>query len=168
MLSLQTVFPGTDGFYQPFAGARRERGIAEARGAGPRAYRAGSRYLTPGWNEPPAGDMVVSHWGGADMRLMTLILLAVMVLFVLAGCAPGPNDLANTPNASGVVPGFWRGLWNGLISPVTFIISLFNRNVQVYEVHNNGNWYNFGFMLGVAVAFSGSAGGAASRRRWRK
>ena len=27
---------------------------------------------------------------------------------------------------------------NGAISPVTFIISLFNSKVQMYEVHNNG------------------------------
>ena len=31
-------------------------------------------------------------------------------------------------------------------------------NVNIYEVNNNGNWYNFGFMLGVAVVFSGPAG----------
>jgi hypothetical protein len=30
--------------------------------------------------------------------------------------------------------------------------------VNIYEVNNNGNWYNFGFMLGVAVVFSGPAG----------
>jgi hypothetical protein len=34
---------------------------------------------------------------------------------------------------------------------------LFNDNVNIYEVHNNGNWYNFGFMLGVSAAFSGAA-----------
>ena len=54
--------------------------------------------------------------------------------------------------------GFWLGLWQGLISPITFLISLFNNNVNIYEVNNNGNWYNFGFMLGVAFVFSGPAG----------
>lgn len=54
--------------------------------------------------------------------------------------------------------GFWLGLWQGLISPITFLISLFNNDVNVYEVNNNGNWYNFGFMLGVAAVFSGPAG----------
>jgi hypothetical protein len=48
---------------------------------------------------------------------------------------------------------------------------LFNDNVNIYEVHNNGNWYNFGFMLGVACVFSGGAGAgntATGRRRSRR
>jgi hypothetical protein len=35
----------------------------------------------------------------------------------------------------------------------------------MYEVHNNGGWYNFGFILGMSIIFGGSAGGASSRRR---
>jgi hypothetical protein len=80
----------------------------------------------------------------------------VAVVLVLAGCTAGANTVAhaNQPNAAG----FWLGLWQGLISPITFLISLFNNDVNIYEVNNNGNWYNFGFMLGVAVVFSGPAG----------
>jgi len=39
--------------------------------------------------------------------------------------------------------------------------------VNIYEVQNDGNWYNFGFMIGVAIAFGGpaSAGGYASPGR---
>jgi hypothetical protein len=39
--------------------------------------------------------------------------------------------------------------------------------VSIYEVNNNGNWYDTGFVLGIACAFSGAGGGgaAASRRR---
>jgi hypothetical protein len=48
-------------------------------------------------------------------------------------------------------------------------MSLFTPNVSVYEVQNNGNWYDFGFMLGVACAFgSGGWGGTAGTRRTRK
>ena len=59
-----------------------------------------------------------------------------------------------------------------LISPITFLISLFTSEVNVYEVQNNGNWYDFGFMLGVALAFGGGAGGSSAsagrvRRRRR-
>ena len=80
----------------------------------------------------------------------------VAAVLVLAACAAGANSVAqaNQPDAAG----FWLGLWQGLISPITFLISLFNNNVNIYEVNNNGNWYNFGFMLGVAVVFSGPAG----------
>jgi hypothetical protein len=85
---------------------------------------------------------------------------------LLAACAAGPNELVDTgPDPAG----FWLGLWQGLISPITFIASLFTPNVSVYEVQNNGNWYDFGFMLGVACAFgSGGWGGTAGTRRTRK
>ena len=58
-----------------------------------------------------------------------------------------PRGAGQPPDAAG----FWLGLWQGLISPITFLISLFNNDVNVYEVNNNGNWYDFGFMLGVAI-----------------
>ena len=82
-------------------------------------------------------------------------LLLTGTALLLAACAAGPNELVDTgPDPAG----FWLGLWQGLISPITFLISLFNNDVNIYEVNNNGNWYNFGFMLGVAVVFSGPAG----------
>lgn len=93
------------------------------------------------------------------------LLMAVVLVILLSGCAPGPNQFIGTENADGVVAGFWRGLWNGIIAPVTFIISLFNKSVQIYEVHNNGGWYNFGFIIGLSIIFGGGAGGASSRRR---
>ncbi len=99
------------------------------------------------------------------MKAAKWFLLAVAVLLVLAACAPGANELSNVPSQTGVVAGFWRGLWNGIIAPVTFIISLFNKNVQMYDVHNNGGWYNLGFFLGVTALFGSGAGGARARRR---
>ena len=81
--------------------------------------------------------------------------------FVLAGCAAGPNNVArvNAPH----IAGFWLGLWHGIILPITFVISLFNHQLNVYDVHNNGNWYNFGFVLGASIVF-----GSGSRAGYRK
>jgi hypothetical protein len=63
----------------------------------------------------------------------------------------------------------WLGLGQGSISPITFLISLFISEVNIYEVQNNGNWYDFGFMLEVAAAFGGGAGGgSASAARVRR
>ena len=58
-------------------------------------------------------------------------------LLLLAACAAGPNNVAyvSAPH----IAGFWQGLWQGAISPITFLISLFNNNVNIYEVHNNGS-----------------------------
>jgi hypothetical protein len=70
------------------------------------------------------------------MRRLRTALLALGVAvggLVLAACAPGANDL--TASDAGEPAGFWLGLWHGIITPVTFVISLFNDSVNVYGVH---------------------------------
>jgi hypothetical protein len=71
--------------------------------------------------------------------------------------APGPNQIENSENMDGKVAGFWQGLWHGFIVPFTFLLSLFKEDVGVYELHNNGAWYNFGFTLGTIMSFSGGS-----------
>ena len=56
-------------------------------------------------------------------------------------------------------------LWQGFIAPITFLVSLFNDSVGIYEVHNNGGWYDFGFLIGVSIFFSAPAAGAGGRAR---
>ena len=99
-------------------------------------------------------------------KILVLGLIAILLL-MMAGCTAGPNPQADTPDKQGQVAGVWLGLWHGLIAPVTLVISLFDKNVQMYDVHNNGNWYNFGFLLGMAVFFGAGSGGLVSRR-WRR
>jgi hypothetical protein len=98
----------------------------------------------------------------------TLIIFVILILvMMLTACTAGPNELRNTPDEDGEVAGFWKGLWHGLIAPITFIISLFSKSVYVFEVHNNGGWYTFGFLLGASATLGGSGGGAAHSRRKR-
>ena len=99
------------------------------------------------------------------MKKVFLFGFLVVLLMAFTACAAGPNNMIDTEDSEGEVAGFWNGLWHGIIAPVTFIISLFSDNVNVYEVHNNGNWYNFGFMFGIMVIFGGSGGGAGRKRR---
>ena len=94
-----------------------------------------------------------------------MVIGILLLMALLVGCAPGPNVTAGVPDEKGEIAGFWTGLWHGFASPVMFIISLFNKSVEVYEVHNNGGWYSFGFLLGASIIFGGSGGGACSRRR---
>ncbi len=89
-----------------------------------------------------------------------MILACMIIVLLLIACAAGPNEMLNTKNKEGKVAGFWQGLWHGFISMFTFLISLFNKNVNVYEVCNNGGWYNFGFILGVMIFFGGGSGKA--------
>ncbi len=132
-------------------------------------------------------------------QLFTLAL-TIMMLVVVAGCAPGtlaqvntpvpttpatpaasgqidvpgvsiqvytpgPNPLVNTAGAHGRVAGILLGIWHGIISPVTLVLSFVNQSGQMYEVHNDGSQYNLGFLLGVAIVFVVLGATAGSRRR---
>ncbi len=107
----------------------------------------------------------MSHLTRGPRRPVRLVFALAVAALVLTACAAGPN-VAVGPDAAG----FWLGLWHGLISPITFLVSLFTDKVSIYEVHNDGNWYDFGFMIGISAVFSGpaSTGGTVARRRTRR
>jgi hypothetical protein len=98
-------------------------------------------------------------------KRLLLVFVVILAVFLLAGCAAGINQTVGIPDVDGKSAGFWSGLWHGLISPVTFFISLFSDNVNIYEVHNSGNWYDFGFMFGVSLICGGMGRGARRRSR---
>lgn len=109
--------------------------------------------------------------GEVEMKKIFGIVLSVVLLAALAGCAPGeqvqldkpdseiqlttpgPNPAIDQPAEDGKVAGLGTGLWHGLISVVTLVISFTNPDVQMYEVHNTGPLYNLGFLLGAVVLF---------------
>ena len=104
--------------------------------------------------------------------LITFAVIIIIMLVtnaggprILAACLPGENPAQDVPSDYGSTAGFLKGLWHGIIAPVTFIISLFTENINMYEVHNNGGWYDFGFVIGAGIIFSGS--GRASHRKRR-
>jgi hypothetical protein len=99
------------------------------------------------------------------MKKLPILAVVLAAIMILTSCAPGPNDLEKTPGVKGRVAGFWLGLWHGLISPLTFVISIFTKNVRFYEVHNNGGWYNLGFVLGAGLFLSGGILG--KKKKWR-
>jgi hypothetical protein len=101
------------------------------------------------------------------MRNYGIIAIIFLLLLFMIACAPGPNDLEKTPNNEGKVAGFWKGLWHGLIAPITFIVSIFSKSVRLYEVHNNGTWYNFGFVLGAGLFLQGGILGSKKARKKR-
>lgn len=90
---------------------------------------------------------------------VTFLLLALLLLNLLAGCAPGSNQFKGTIGEQGSIAGFWLGLWQGFIAPLVFLISLFKPGLSIYEVHNSGTWYNFGYLFGLACFFRGSGRG---------
>ncbi len=98
------------------------------------------------------------------MTLKRLLPMTLLIILLLSACSAGANPEVGVAGADGDVAGFWMGLWHGLIAPITFVISLFSDTVNVYDVHNSGNWYDFGFVFGASMALGGSARGSKRRR----
>lgn len=99
------------------------------------------------------------------MNKKKLIIAALIIAAaVLIGCTAGPNVMEQSIKEDKPA-GFWLGIWHGLISLFTFIISLFTDKINVYEVYNNGGWYNFGFIIGISIFYGGGTKGASHKRR---
>jgi hypothetical protein len=108
---------------------------------------------------------VRSFLSGTSMRSnLALLVVVLLLLSILAGCAPSSNQSRATANDQGAIAGFWIGLWQGFIAPFVFILSLFKSSLNIYEIHNNGAWYNFAYLFGLACFFGGSGGRAARRK----
>ena len=102
------------------------------------------------------------------MKILSLLGIFFVLLFSLSSCAPGPNSFEKTPDRGGEIAGFFMGVWHGLIAPITFIISIFSDTVSFYETHNNGSWYNFGFVLGAGLFLSGGIFGKGKSRKRKR
>ena len=92
-------------------------------------------------------------------NLLRWLIVVVLAVIFLTSCAPGNVKFDTDP------AGFWMGLWHGFISLITFIISLFNDKVTIYEVSNSGWPYNLGFILGIMIFYGGST--KSGTRKWR-
>jgi hypothetical protein len=107
------------------------------------------------------------------MKILLFLVLASVLLFSMTACTasnssiqidtpnttiqlslPGPNPMLNQPDGQGRVAWTVARPWHGLIVPVTLVLSFFDSNVEIYEVHNAGSEYNFGFFLGEAFMFA--------------
>ncbi len=102
------------------------------------------------------------------MKIKSHLGIVFVLIIILSSCAPGPNGFEKTPDEKGEIAGFFSGIWHGLIAPITFIISIFSENVRFYEVHNNGGWYNFGFVLGAGLFLSGGIFGKGKSKKKKK
>jgi hypothetical protein len=71
--------------------------------------------------------------------------------FIALSCAPG-NARWDQDINPGHRAGFWAGIWHGLIVIITFIISLFNSKIGIYEASNTGWSYNLGFLIGLCFS----------------
>ncbi|PYV98489.1 MAG: hypothetical protein DMG89_11035 [Acidobacteria bacterium] len=79
---------------------------------------------------------------------LSLFVVVLLLLSILAGCAPGPNQSKGTGSErGGASPASGSACGRGFIAPFVFVASLFKSDLNIYEVHNNGAWYNFGYLF---------------------
>jgi hypothetical protein len=95
------------------------------------------------------------------LRPALIVFAPIAAVFLFSCAATQPQVMSHVNGA----PGFFKGLWQGFIAPVAFVVSLFSDHIRIYAFPNAGTWYDFGFMLGI----SGFSGGvfAGSRRQKR-
>ena len=86
--------------------------------------------------------MTKKHW--------IVIGLFALGLMILLGCTPGGGSYGPDDKA-----GFFSGIWHGWIAPLTLIFGIFDHSIRIYEVHNTGWWYDFGFYMAVISEFGG-------------
>lgn len=73
------------------------------------------------------------------------ILIFVLIIF-LTSCAKHINVNECLPMET--PSGFWSGTFHGFIMIPSFICSIIWDDVAIYDINNNGIWYNFGFIGG--------------------
>jgi len=74
-------------------------------------------------------------------NLRTFIIFLISI--TLVGCG-----FAEVGGSSYDAPGFFSGIWHGLLAPWTLILRLF-LDIEMYAFPNSGWFYDFGFLLGI-------------------
>lgn len=99
-----------------------------------------------------------------NRKMFYVFCLVLLGALILTACG-SPNPMRGTAlEETGKVYGFWNGLWDGLTAVLAFIGNLFGGHYGIYQVHNNGGWYDFGFLLGIGAFAKGSTSAVSYRR----
>lgn len=83
-------------------------------------------------------------------KVITLCIITCFLVLTLTGCVPGDGT-----NTSDNLAGFFWGIWHGWLAPFSLIISIFDKNIRIYEVMNQGLSYDFGFYIAIISGFGG-------------
>ena len=83
------------------------------------------------------------------------------IAILMASCARQSSLPVANP------PGFWRGLFDGLVVFFSLIASIFT-DIRIYAYPNAGGWYDLGYFIGVSAALGGSATARAGGGKKRK
>jgi hypothetical protein len=79
-----------------------------------------------------------------NLKRKGMVILVLGALLILGACATRPMGAPGDP-------AFLRGLIDGVLAPISLVISFFNDAVRMYAFPNIGRWYDFGFLLGLSL-----------------
>jgi hypothetical protein len=79
-----------------------------------------------------------------------------LALAALAACV-FVSACATRPMGGHGDPAFIRGVIDGFLAPISFVLSLFSDTIRMYAYPNIGRWYDFGFLLGLSAWGGGGA-----------
>jgi len=85
-----------------------------------------------------------------NRRKTTITIFILLTILVFTSCTPGSGASSFDDPA-----GFFMGIWHGWIAPVSLFMGFFNSEIRVYEIHNTGWWYDFGFYIAIISGFGG-------------
>ncbi len=85
-----------------------------------------------------------------NFKLQHLVFFFLIILLTSCATEVSLSECVNVEEERG----FLFGILHGFLAPLTFLIGIFSETVTMYDVNNNGGWYDFGFLLGIG-GFSG-------------
>ena len=81
------------------------------------------------------------------MKKILNYTLLLLVMFTLIQCGR-VEDVSMCLQTTESPSGFWVGVWDGLTLPFSIIGRLFS-DISIYDVNNNGRFYDLGFVIGT-------------------
>lgn len=103
-----------------------------------------TKNMNEGITESGIKEKIIEFLNKKNMKNKLILLTLVGILFVSCADVSSITFLDPTEHTYG----FWGGVWHGMIMAPAFIGSLFDRDIAIYAVNNDGVWYNFGFVGG--------------------
>lgn len=79
---------------------------------------------------------------------MKRLLLFGTIALLMTSCATSV-DATTCIHTGESVGGFWWGLWNGMTAGFSFLGSLLDSSISIYDINNKGGLYDLGFVLGT-------------------
>jgi len=68
----------------------------------------------------------------------------ISLTLIISGCASQPENIESGP-------GFFVGIWHGLVALPSVVIGLFT-SIRIYNFPNSGYWYDVGFAVGFVIS----------------